>query len=553
MTGGTPSAQAQHVVVVGAGVAGLTTALLLARDGHRVTLVERDRLPGDDVLVGGDVEQLLRSGTPQARHSHAFLGRARHVLAAELPHVLDALHAAGATDYQVLDDLPDTIDDRTPRPGDDDLVLLACRRTTFEAVLRRAVRQTSVVDVRDGTAVDGLITAAHAPGDSDSGSDGDGDGDGPTVPTVRGLRLQGPHGEETLSADLVVLAGGPRSPVPEWLAAVGVHVAETDQDSGIVYLSRFFRSRPAASAGERQRRDRPGSADASAGTDGRQGGLGLLAADLGYLKCAVFRGDNDTFSVTFAPRSSDDALRAALRHPDGFQRACAQFGAIAPWVGPDAAEPLSDVAVMARLGNRQRQFLDDAGRPVVHGLHAVGDAHTATNPLYGRGCAMAVLHATLLAHALRHHPTDPDARARAYEAATAAEISPWYELSVAQDRFNQRLADRARRREQPSTGNGRGHSNSDSNSDGGAPDAEADDGSEMLGKVLREGLLPASRTDAVVARAFLRVVNALQTPASLLSDTDVVGRVMATMANPPEPEVMPEYRVRRVDLLEAIS
>src|SRR3954471_7727869 len=125
-----------HAIVIGAGVAGLGSALALSRAGHRVTLLERDAtpLPADpDAAFEWD-----RRGAPQARHSHALLARLRNLLRDRFPDVLDDLLEAGATEMRFADMMPPTIDDPSPRPGDEDLVALACRRTTFEWVLRRA-------------------------------------------------------------------------------------------------------------------------------------------------------------------------------------------------------------------------------------------------------------------------------------------------------------------------------------------------------------------------------------------------------------------------------
>ena len=118
-------------------MAGLGTALACARDGHHVTILERDATPMPETADAAFEWQ--RRGAPQVRHSHAFLARMRNLLRDRAPDVLESLFAAGATEIPFTEDLPPTLTDRSARPGDEDLVALACRRTTFEWVLRRAV------------------------------------------------------------------------------------------------------------------------------------------------------------------------------------------------------------------------------------------------------------------------------------------------------------------------------------------------------------------------------------------------------------------------------
>ncbi len=215
------------ILVVGAGVAGLGAALALSRAGQRVTLVERDATP-----LPADAEAAFawdRRGAPQVRHSHALLARLRNLLRDRYPDVLEALLEAGASEMRFTDSLPDEIADRDPRPGDEDLVALACRRTTFEWVLRRCVLATDGVELRDGTIVEGLVAA---PADRQDRS-------GP--PLVVGARLRSvgadPDAEaEVVQAPLVVAALGRRSAVPRWLAEIGVEVAAHEEDTGLIYL-----------------------------------------------------------------------------------------------------------------------------------------------------------------------------------------------------------------------------------------------------------------------------------------------------------------------------
>src|SRR4051812_10537769 len=166
-----------RTAVIGAGIGGLGAALGLARSGHEVVLLEQDATPlpaSADEAFHWD-----RRGAPQVRHSHALLARLRNLLRDRYPDVLADLHEAGVTEIRFTDLMPETIADPSPQPGDEDLVALAGRRTTFEWVLRKAVLAQPHVELRDGVHVSGLTWRA-------AGSDRSAD-----VPLVTGL--EGTH------------------------------------------------------------------------------------------------------------------------------------------------------------------------------------------------------------------------------------------------------------------------------------------------------------------------------------------------------------------------
>jgi len=460
---------ARHAIVVGGGITGLAAALMLAQRGARVTVLERDgaQLPDSP---GTAFRDWRRPGVPQLRHSHAFLGRLRTLLAERHPQVLAGLMAAGAREYRMIDQPPPAlVGQLVAQPGDDELVALGCRRTTFEWVLRRAASEHPRVAILPGVRVVGLVGEPGQP------------------PRITGVRYIGVQGTGRLEGTLVVDASGRHSVAPAWLAELGGEAPEErEEPSGITYYTRFFRLR---------------SATAEPASDRHP-----TAGDWGWIKYGVFPADEGTFSVTLAAPLAIPRLRVLAR-PRAFDTLAAAIPGVAPWVSPAVSMPVEDagppVRRMGGLINRRRRFVN-AGGPLALGLFVLGDAAYCTNPLYGRGCAQGVLHAELLGDALDTHGWDALAEvALALDTKARRSIEPFYRASVLADREAVRKAE------------GRP-----------APTLAA----WLRERFFEDGVAVAIRHDPVVFRAFARMMNMLETPEEAFSRPAVVLRTLWVMA-----------------------
>jgi len=376
-----------RVVVLGGGVCGLASGLMLARDGHEVTVLERDADPVPE-SVDEAWEGWSRDGVSQFRMAHFLQPAGRMVLERELPDVFDAFVAAGAMRMDLLGLMPPNLVDGAARDGDERFVTYTARRPVFEQVLGKAAENEPSLKIRRGVVVKEPTMQV------DNGT-----------PHVTGVRLDS---GETLPADLVVDAMGRSSQLPRWCSDANIGpLHEESEDSGFIYYGRYFRSQD--------------------GTTPQP--FGPLLAPIGTFSILTLPSDNGTWSVTTYVSSGDQQLKR-MRDLDAWTAVVEACPAHAHWL---QGEPISEVMAMGGVIDRYRRPLRD-GRPLLTGIVLLGDACACTNPSLGRGMSLGLMHTKCLREVVSSHLEDPLEFAQAWDDATEAKLTPWYRETVAEDR-----------------------------------------------------------------------------------------------------------------------
>jgi len=362
----------------------MAAGIMLARDGHEVTVVERDPDPAPD--TGEEAwTDWNRQGISQFRMGHVLLARGRHILARRIPDALDRMLELGALEVPMLP--PSTLESWTPRDDDAANPMLGIRRPVIDKAMADTAAAVDGLTVRRGVALSGLMIA---------------DDPAAEIPHVTGVESED---GERFPADLVVDAMGRRSPMLRWLAAVGAPAAyEEAVDSGFAYYGQYFHSSQGL----------PNAAWGLTPFDG----FSILALP----------GDSNTWFIGAYASSNDTELRI-LRDRETLHdllRACPLH---APFVDGDA---LGDVISMVGVTDRDRRFVVN-GSPVVTGMVPVADAWACTNPSLGRGMSIGLMHVELLAEFLSNPPEDAAELVRQWDEITHATMRPWHDATRSVD------------------------------------------------------------------------------------------------------------------------
>lgn len=459
---------AERIIIVGAGIAGLGAAMALAREDRDILVLDRDPPPSADLETA--FEAWERKGVTQLRHSHVFLGCLVSLIRKRHPRLHTMLLQAGAREVGFGETLPEKLRGAyVADSNDQDMAFLFSRRTTLEHVMRTYALSLKGVKFETSARVKSLVTSSNA-----------------GQLTVRGVVVErdGEEPREAL-ADIVIDATGRNSLLTDALRELGANIPEDRSPAGILYFTRHYRLKPGQEEPPR---------DAIPG-----------AGDLGYIKFGVFAADNRHFSITLAVPEIEADLRTATLNPAIFDRICQQIPGAGRWIAPERAEPVTKVFGMGNLMNAWRYFAKD-GRAAALNFFAVGDSAIRTNPLYGRGCSIAVSHAHILADVLSE-VTDANARAVEFDKRSRAAIRPFWEAIKKQDLGAIR---RAKNEQKP----------------GYKPRFKA----RLIKSFAEDAVGPATRSNLKVYRAIMRTFHMLEAPTVWLGKPSIIGRVLLTWA-----------------------
>jgi 2-polyprenyl-6-methoxyphenol hydroxylase-like FAD-dependent oxidoreductase len=362
--------QRAHAVVLGAGMAGLLAARVLASHFDQVTVVDRDRLPE---------HPRFRPGVPQSRHLHVLLGRGLECLEQLFPGFEADLVAAGAPVVEGSESLWLNAAGWSRR-YQSPIRLLGASRELVEWQARTRVMALDKVQVLEGCEAVGLLTD-------------------PSRDAVTGVRLRSRDGRAVatspateVAADLVVDASGRLSRAPQWLAALGYPApGETSINPLLGYASRQYAIPAGFEADWRMlviNAKPPGNARSGAlvPIEGGRWMVALIGAGRDYPPT------NDAGFLEFARGLRSPLLYETIKE----------------------AEPASPIYGFRNTDNRRRHF--ERLRRWPDQFLVIGDASCTFNPIYAQGMTVTAMTAVALDHILAEHwrrsDTDPLGRAR---------------------------------------------------------------------------------------------------------------------------------------------
>jgi len=359
----------RHAVVIGASMAGLTTARVLSEHAVMVTVLDRDDLP-----EGYEP----RKGVPQGRHAHAILAGGARAIEGLFPGIMGELVADGAG----LLDFNEGFWFQAGGYRAKSLIerqVVSASRPFLEGHVRRRLAEVPNVEIRSGCAVERLLA---------------------TGGRVRGVRVFDGTTTSDLDADFIVDCSGRASQASQWMGDLGFPAPVVDEvRCDMRYATMVMRRSPSDLDGTFAITiETPPAGKRAAFLVPIEGNRWMLT--MGTWFGVPAPADEAAFRTAVAELPAGDIARVLER-----------------------AEVLSPVAHHRLVTSKRRRYEKLDRMPA--GFVALGDAVCSFNPIYGQGMSSAVLQAVALGECVATMDNDVSLAKAFYKKAAKVIATPW--------------------------------------------------------------------------------------------------------------------------------
>ncbi|MBT2282543.1 FAD-dependent monooxygenase [Paenibacillus polymyxa] len=350
----------KKAVVIGAGIAGLITARMLADYYEEVCVIERDEFPS---------APNNRQGVPQSFHPHRVQPRGALIMEHYFPGYNEELIALGAISSNeeklvVTNKYGTLVNKEDPSS----FKIASSSRALMEWVLRNRIQEISQISFLTNTEVTGLLVSE----------------DKHSITGIYTKERRGEKREKQLSADMVIDASGRSSKLIRWLEQIGLSVPEPEVlKVSLGYSTRYYKIKSSI-PNEWVMSD----SDPEQGI--RAGIFTRIEDDIAGL--ILFNAGGDVY-----PSTQPEEFQEQLKHLFASDKIVELMERLEPVQGPRGY----------RISESVRQHFE-LMEDWPSGLLVLGDAFCSFDPIHGQGITVAAIEAETIGKCLKAHRLHPD-------------------------------------------------------------------------------------------------------------------------------------------------
>ncbi|MGO4528154.1 FAD-dependent oxidoreductase [Paenibacillus sp. 2TAF8] len=350
----------KKAVVIGAGIAGLITARMLADYYEDVYVIERDEFPE---------EPSNRQGVPQSFHPHRVQPRGALILEHYFPGYNEELIDLGAISSHderiVVSNRYGTLVNKEDASS---FKIASCSRALLEWVLRKRIQDISHISFLTSVEVTGLMVS------EDQGF----------ITGIYTKERNGEKREEQLPADMVIDASGRSSKLIRWLDQIGLSVPEPEVlKVSLGYSTRYYKIKSSI-PNEFVMSDSDPEQDIRASI--------FMRTEDDITGLILFNAGGETY-----PSTQAEEFQEQIKHLFASDKIVKLMEQLEPLHGPRGY----------RISESVRQHFE-LMEDWPAGLLVLGDAFCSFDPIHGQGITVAAIEAETIGKCLEAQRMHPD-------------------------------------------------------------------------------------------------------------------------------------------------